>query len=526
MRRALVLLGLPVAWVACFSNSSGGPAGPTFDASFDGAEFDAYAPDGEPEAAADGTAPVEASPPVDAAPPSDAPEPVDAATFDVGPSPAVVTVIGVLGPEKGIPIFWSDATGALASTATTDATGSATALVTGGMVTALLGTVVAPSYYTVMGVQPGNRILVVDRTSVQAISAPNGVWSQLTAIPSPTPPIADTLVYYAGNCNVNYFPGMPTQLRIDKSNLPGECYGIGSFGSGLAAAYPALVEVDDVNNNLIEYAVAKDNQVTAPDDAGQLDVALNGSWSTATTTQTVVAQNPLDASFTTTWNTYNEIADGVEFSLPQRSFTPDGGTAPPGGLIFTGHTGYPDFVQTELGANTNYQGGFAVATRMAAPTQDGTTNVDLSPLATLPTLVSASGSIGANGLSVQWTTASGDLSSSTAVLALAEWSGTLPTGGSQLGTWTIVAPGTSQTSLLAPTLPGGAGVPTPDAGASVGVVTVYALSGDTAYPTYADVAAAASLFQLQDACIFATMFPPLPKAGTALASGYTTGLCP
>ena len=125
----------PAVLVACFSNSSGGPNGATFDAAVDGAEFDSSMPDSESpvEASLEGgadstTSPAEAGQTEEAGPvesgtfdsgffDSGFPDSglVDAAVsdaqldavVDAGPLPVVVVVAGVNGYEPGVPVVFS-----------------------------------------------------------------------------------------------------------------------------------------------------------------------------------------------------------------------------------------------------------------------------------------------------------------------------------------------------------------------------------------------------------------------------------
>src|ERR1700677_542766 len=118
MRKTVLLVALPIAWIACFSGGSSG--GPTVDASFDGSPaFDGFAPETSADATED-TSPGAASS-LDG--PADVPS-------DGGPSPVVVTVVGALGLESGVPIVWGDSLGAWLTTSLTSAAGSASQLVT------------------------------------------------------------------------------------------------------------------------------------------------------------------------------------------------------------------------------------------------------------------------------------------------------------------------------------------------------------------------------------------------------------
>lgn len=526
MRKSVLLLSLPVAWVACFSNSSGGGGGgASFDASADGPEFDSTSPDVGPDAPMEAAqeagqdAAMEASPPVDSG--------MDVAhEAEAGASPVVVTVGGALGPESGVTVVWGDATGAVVTSGKTNAAGMATQLAApGSMVTALLGTPSAPSLYTITDVQPGDNLVIIDQASVDfSFPEGNNIQANLTAVPMPLPGMATGLSLWAGHCN-DYFQSPPAAL-----GLGGSCIGVGPMGTSFGAAYPALVEANDVDFNLMGFTFKKNNGLSMPDDAGYLDLDLSANtWLTASTQQSVTVANEQDAGIYTPWILYQEVANGVLFPLPQRQPS-DGGTLPSGTTLFTAHGGYADFVQTEIGYNPDSMGfvqeAFAMATRGPAPSADGATTIDWTPLTTLPSLINMTidSSVPAQPR-VTWTTQAGDLSSSTAVMVYMPFGGTDADGGYQGGSWTIVSPGTTQSSLQAPTLPAAYAAWAPITGANFGPSAVYAIQGGTALPTYAQIKTASSIFTLQTSCIFGPVIPPLPAAGTLMVTGYASGSC-
>jgi hypothetical protein len=524
MRKSVLLLSLPVAWLACFSNSSGGGGGgASFDASTDSPEFDSTAPDVEQEAGPDVLmeAANETSPPVDSG--------VDVAPeAEAGPSPVVVTVGGALGLESGVTIVWGDATGAVVASSKTNAAGMTSQLVApGSMLTAVLGTPASPSLYTITGIEPGDNLVIIDRQSVGALpGAPGNINTNLTAVPMPLPGMATGLTFYAGPCNNSFQVPPSGPLRLGPP-----CIGVGPVGASFGAAYPALVEANDSSFNLQGFTFKKNNGLTMPDEAGWLDLDLSGNtWSTSTTEQTVAVTNEQDAGIYTPWTLYQEAANGVLLPLQARQ-PADGGMLPAGSTLYSTHPGYADFVQTEVGYNPDSMGfvqeAFSMATRGPAPTKDGATTIDWTPLTTLPSLtnivVDASTVVRPKWT---WTTASGTLASSTAVMVYAQWNGTDADGGFQNGEWTIVAAGTAQSSLQAPALPAPQTPWLPVAGSSFGSFsTVYAIQGDTALPTYGQFRPAAPLFTLQSSCIFGPLVPPLPAAGTIRVTGYTSGGC-
>jgi len=494
-------------------------------------------PDVEMEAAPE-AAPMEAGP-MDSSPPVDAPA---EAVNDAGPTSVTVTVIGALGPESGISVVWGDATGAIVTTTTTGAAGSTTLVVadsgtSGGMITALLGTASSPSLYTITGIEAGDALVIVDYGSITNL--PGGTSVDLTAVPSPLPTNTNGLVFYAGLCNGGFGfsdagPFLPFNLGLTRQpgaqTIYSGCVGVGQFGALVGAALPAMVEANDIGNQLVGYASSKNNPLSMVDDAGFADLSLGaGTWSTATTSQTVVDTNvPTTGS---RWSLYQEVANGAPLALVQRA-PADGGTLPLGTYLYTGHTGYPDWVQTEVGYNPsgNSQAALALATRGPVPTADGTTTVDGTGLSTVTgiTQVASDWTTPAQP-QITWTTATGSLAGATGVIAYTSWAGTDPEGGQQTGEWTIVSAGTAQTSVQAPMLPASSGW-TPVSTAVAGLSGVYAVYPPPApavgaLPSYAQLRAAATLFNVQTSCIYGPLIPPLPAPGTVLVSGFGSGGC-
>ena len=132
---------------------------------------------------ADATAPgTDSGPANDAAPES------DAGAVDSGPQPVTVRVVANGAPESGATIVFQDATGAVVTSGTTDATGSVTQLVTAGtQVTAVLGTAASPNLLTIEGVEPGDAITFVDTSAPSYVSAEFNV-----VAPTPTWDAAST----------------------------------------------------------------------------------------------------------------------------------------------------------------------------------------------------------------------------------------------------------------------------------------------------------------------------------------------
>jgi hypothetical protein len=522
MRRNLALVVLPVTWVACFSNSSGGPSGtPNFDGS-PGTEFDSSTPDVTQEAEVEASAEASLDASVDAT--ADARNEAEA-----GPSPAVVTIGGALGVEPGVTVVWGDATGAVVATGVTDATGTATHAITGTtvtMVTALMGTPIYPALYTITGIEPGDDLVILDWGSLQNLPvAGDGFESNVASLPSPQPTNTVSFTAYAGQCNTN-FTTVPESLSL--TQWPG-CIGVGPLGSSYAAAYPAVVDANDANFDLLGFVFAKNNPLTMPDDAGLLDVPLaSGAWSTATTFQSVTETNKPTTGIYDAYANYSEVADGVLMPLPQRTAPADAGL-PAANDLFATHVGYADFVQTELFYNPDHDGfvqeGYALATRGPAPTANGAPVLDWSPLASLPSLtgLTIDSSTPAQP-SMTWTTVTGTLAASTGIIIYTTWNATSADGGYQSGTWTLVSAGTAQSSLQAPMLPTSSAW-APVGGAEFSLSAIYAVQGGTALSTYPQIRAASSAFRMQTSCLGSPMLPPLPSAGTAMVVGYTTGGC-
>lgn len=315
-------------------------------------------------------------------------------------------------------------------------------------------------------------------------------------------------------------------------DLAGEtnCLGIGQFGTTVGAAYPALVEADDSNDDVLGFAYARNNLLTMVDEAGHDDLAIGGTWSTATTSQSIVVSAPEDSGvdLSAFSATYSEAANGLLLPLPTRH-PEDGGSLPPDTSLYTTHVGYADFVQTELGSYGDSQG-VAMATRGPAPTASGSTTIDAAPLQVLPVIgsLTVDSTVPAQPW-FSWTMQSGTLASSTGVILVATWSGTDADGGPQAGNWTVVAPGTAKAMLQvqAPVIPPQYAAWIPGSGVNFSAYgsAMIALMGGTALPGYAQVRAASSLFNVQLGCFTAPIIPPLPAAGTLLLTAFTNAGC-
>ena len=466
MRSAALLLLLPVAWVACFSNSSGGGGGnPSFDASNDGLEFDSTTPDGEmPESAAEAAADAPVDALVEASPLMDAMADVPAESAP--PQTLTVVVGGAAGYESGVNVVFGDSTGAVVASMTTNAAGLAvTALPTATMATVLFGTAAAPQLYTVMGLKLGDIVPVVDMSSLSAFGNPI---VNVTAVPAS--PVFDggiaTYSMRSGGCQAATAT-LPLSMGLAGGTPP--CIGLGKVGGLPAAVFPALVEADDPTGSILGFAFSKINGISMPDDAGLSDVALGGMWSTSTTAQTVSVTNPDGGSFPQL--NYSEIADGVVTPLSPAYMMTN---------VYDTHVGYADAVQSEVSYITS---GYSMKTAVltgAPPTTSGTVDVDATSLATEPALSNGQvdGTVAARP-TVTWT---GNLSTVTGAIAMFAFNGFSADSGSQSGTWTIVSPGTAATSLQAPALPAALGGYAPISG-NFYLYEIYAVDGQTALPS-------------------------------------------
>jgi hypothetical protein len=513
MRGRVVLLGVPAVWVACFSNSSGGPSGASFDAAVDDAAFDGSMPDSESplEAAVEGSVDSTA-PAVDSGPPAEGGSveagPLEAsvtdapsdAVVDAGSLPVVVVVAGASGYESGVPVVFSTPGGGnVLASLTTDGSGQASYLApAGGTVTIVLGTITAPRLTTYVGVSPGQQILMADPTTLPA-QMPVAVDS----LPAPT---FDANYYeaLAGNCASMEIDQVPLDLSLRASP---SCIGFAPSGTSYTGTYPLLVDALDGTGHLQGYLSSHANSLLATDDLGNLTPILPATWSTDQLGQSVSVTGASGSPLTT----FSEVVAGV--LVPSKFGT---GTSP-----FATHPSFASQVQVEA-----FYGGFhgssglsgtIVATSAPAPTTSGTFTLDGSLVAGEPVIGIPGGSAVPGGLQVSWSGAS--LAAETGVVVVASWSGDTD-AGTQNGSWTIITPGTSSTALQTPKLPPELTAYAPQVAGSIGNVTVYGVDGQTAFPTYASLLPLAPLFVNQSlSCDEITPFAPvLPTGQTALFS--------
>ena len=136
----LALLAIsPFAWLACSDDSVSG--GGTFTL---------------PDASV--------LPIADAAPTLDAGSEPDA-DADAGPATTATVQVATATklPEQNVKVVFYDATGHALGTETTDATGKAThTIAPGGSITAVFGSASQPSLVSILGVEPGDALTVLD----------------------------------------------------------------------------------------------------------------------------------------------------------------------------------------------------------------------------------------------------------------------------------------------------------------------------------------------------------------------------
>jgi hypothetical protein len=493
--------------------------------------------DATPDATPDSTTP-EASPPLEASVEASPDQVAEAAAPDASAEAtvdaAVLTVVvgGATGYEANVPVVWHDATGAAIGWAMTDGAGSAsTALAGVSMATALFGTTAASYPFTVMGVGPGDTVVLADAS---LILGGTGVPVSITGLPPATGLRDGGAVAYGvytdslpGNCGTSQVAAPP----LDFNTFP-TCIGVGQTGGSAGPAFPLMVEAQIPSTNVPVGFVMKDGiSPSSVNDAGAIEVDMSAaSWSTQFDTQTVVF--PL--GWTNYLDSYSLVADGLTLPLPWEQASAVSG-APE--IVVGVPAGLSPAVQIETIASTlpvtigNASNAISVVESVPAPTASATVAFDTSPAAAAPAFVA-----GATDLSMvarpvaNWTLGADDagapttLGASTAVIAMTGWSTSLD-GNSQNGLWIIVSPGVSGSSVQAPALPAALSGYAPSAGATEGPLTLMAVQGGTALPTYASFLPIASAFVGDAPVCFVTppLVPPLGSFGTATVSFLFAG---
>lgn len=355
------------------------------------------------------------------------------------PTPPLVVTVVVLGPsggaEAGKTIVFSDATGALVTTGTTDASGTVVQmLAAGSQATALLGTADSPQLVTVVGVQPGDTLTAVDGVASQVEG------DVLVTVHGSPPANTENYLVYSGACDALLTSGPSVDLDVS-----GCTNGAGQF--------PLLAVARDDEGDALAYSFEKPNALAT--DGGQTSIVMTGAWNPmGTETVSVTGTAAADGQYVS----YSEVAAGV--STSQTSYEPAFEDAGVQSSSFASHPIYPDFVQTELTAYESQPGvGMvtAIATRTAAPT--GIASFDASDL--LPLITDASvDSTDPTRPTVAWTSAA-PLTGAVGTIAEMFW---YDEGLAQSGAWTIVVP-SSVTSVQVPILPGTAASLAPGANA-------------------------------------------------------------
>jgi hypothetical protein len=424
--------------------------------------------------------------------------PVDsgADSADAAPAPLTLTVLSGGLPESGVLVVFQDATGAVVSTATTDATGTVSQLVVAGsQLTAALGTAASPRLVTVQSVEPGDAITLVDTAS--AGTTPD----EPVLVTAPAPP------WDASGTVANVNAGADCGNELGYSfELTASCSSAGQF--------PLLVRAENESGTELGYTYQTGNPLV-PEDGGPLQVAISRAWATSSVTQTISAIVPGTPNM---GFSYTEISGGVPVSGSGAGYeTEDGGYSE----AYVVHSGYPDFVQTGASAGTLADSVSSVVggvTRAAPAATSQTTSFDLT---TLPAITGSSVDSTDAGTLVQpvvsWMSA-GSLSSANGIILSTYWSGDLPDGGGLVqGSWTIVTPSTT-TTVQAPVMPSSAASFVPFAGATYARVPQVAALEAPFVPGYAGLKAQFGTLLVFRGSNSSPELPTLPVNGTLYLS--------
>ena len=534
--RALPLL--PLLSLGCFSSST--PT-PVVDAS-----TDATADDAGPEASAQDaplnpeTSPADApsadAPSTDAAA-ADATVPADAgagadagseAAADGGVARLAVVVGAPTGLESAAPVVWSDATGAVVDTSTTDAQGRATTSApTAVTVTVVLGTPLAPMLYTVMGLTTGETLPVVDVTQLVAHSSAT-VHVYIPAYP-PQGSIEAAAPEFSDFVGDTFGGGAaPVTLPVYVNNG----VGVIQTDAGYVASIPTIAEIYPSGGTPpLGYAwtSAPLPPYDAGTDAGTETVALSSAWST-NYHQEQTALSGWDGGGVMT-TTFSEVIDGLLMGMDNYNLAP--GNPAPGEVQYS-YT-HPDLeqgyqIETTFTTGMPADGNYAVTFIGAGPplTADTVITFDTTALGSAPYIASTGVVASAAGQPVfSWTLGSGDLSAATAIVFTGAWVATVG-GQSQSGQWTIVSPGTSAASLTPPKLPAALAQYANPSGANGGYGALYAVQGGTEFPDYASFIPGASVFLRMVCGAGSPTYPVLAGTGTSVITSKSTSYvtCP
>jgi hypothetical protein len=460
----------------------------------------------------------EAAPPSDAPSSSDAPSDAGADAADAAPEPLVVVVTKGGAPEQGVSVVFDDATGAYLSTATTDAAGTVSQIVTAGsQVSVLIGTTLSPDVITFEDVAPGQTITVADTKAVTSATTE----TVLATLPAATAWDASTgeELVYAGNCESS----AGTPLALSSTCVAG-------------GVFPLLARAFQFDTNSeIGYTFQKNNVAVPdaglPEDGGPLAVTMTQPWTTSSVTQTITAgalPAGLTASQVSFSGGYVEIAGGVPTTT--NAVASSVGDAGFETYAYPVHTGFPDAVETAGSATVrgtgNEESVLASATYGATPTASQTTQVDLSklPVITASTIDTADAGTIARP-TIAWTT-SAATTAAAGVVATFEWSlDVTDDAGSEtvVGAWTIVAPATT-TSVHAPALPAALSSYAPSTGATTYPVARVVAVQSTFFSDYAGLLAAVGSLPFLTSTSSQTSVPTLAAPGTVSFSGVYEAL--
>jgi hypothetical protein len=454
---------------------------------------DATVPDGASTPTPDASPGDAGAPPVDA---GTTPDAAEAATL-----PPVVTVLveSAGGPESGKTIVFSDSTGALIATDTTNALGvAAEAVPANSQVTAILGTADAPNLVTVTGVQPGDQLTAIDTSQSEAV---------VDFTLPPTPADAGQVGAYevhAGVCS-SFDDGNTGVL-----DLPSGC--VGPQGT-----FPFLALADG-ESGPIAFLAQNNNALAA--DGGTTTLSPSGTWVQTMGTEDVTVNDLPSDSFPII--SYSEVASGLPFpSSDEEPETMDAGFE----STFSTHPGYPDFVQTEVQTQTAGDGNsvmvLAVANRAPAPTiasPSGSVSFDGSEF--LPTITDASiDTTDPIRPSVTWTPSS-PLTAAVATFVSIQWNDQTDAGDELSGTWTLVVPA-SQTTVRLPALPDAASASGPSVTSTWPVTNpTVAAAGGPGFISYAAVRATAAIVGAALNPFNEPVIPPLLADGRAQLSMF------
>jgi hypothetical protein len=416
---------------------------------------------------------------------------VDAAEEPPPPLPVTVIVLGPSGPEAGKTIVFSDATGAIVTTGTTDASGTVVQrLGTASQVTALLGTTDVPQLLTVVGVQPGDTLTAPDGA---AVAVANQVGSDVLVTMHGSPPAnTENYLVRSGYCNAP--PSSGPSVDLDVSGC-----------TNRAGQFPLLAVALDDGGAPLAYSFEKPNALGT--DGGPTSIVMTGAWNPMGTE--TVSANGLSAS-DIPYLSYSQVAAGVSYG--QTDYVPTAGDSGVSSTSFASHPLYPDFVQTELSvtqfSTQQYIGTVtAIATRTATPS--GSASFDAAGL--LPVITSAGvDTTDPMRPTVAWTSTA-PLTGAAGTIAEMIW---YYEATEQGGSWTVVVP-SSVTSAQMPVLPGAASNLVPGTNALLMAPTVIAIGrGDLVDYAAFRRAAGQLLTEVPYGYYTSPAIGPLPSDGT------------